>query len=102
MGYRVVTFTATDGAGRAIYHTNVMMAVGTSAAVVCLECIRDAEDRDALREWLQSTGHEVIEITLVQVGCMAGNMLEAGPARCRPPRHHTRFEPSFLELNGVL
>jgi hypothetical protein len=31
MGYRVVTFTATDGAGRAIYHTNVMMAVGTSA-----------------------------------------------------------------------
>jgi hypothetical protein len=45
---------------------------------------------------------EVIEITLVQVGCMAGNMLEVGPARCRPPRHQTSCEPSFLELNAVL
>ena len=31
--------TARDGEGRAIYHTNVMMAVGTSAAVVCVEAV---------------------------------------------------------------
>ena len=27
---------------------------------------------------------------------------EAGPARCRSPRHPTHFEPSLPETNGIL
>ena len=35
----MLAFHATDSAGRSIYHTNVMMAVGTTVAVVCLESV---------------------------------------------------------------
>ena len=76
MGYDIVASTASDGEGRPIYHTNVMMAVGTTAAVVCLEAIKDTSEREALVQSLTSTGHEVIEITLRQVNLMAGNVLE--------------------------
>jgi len=76
MGYRVVAFTARDGEGRPIYHTNVMMAVGTSAAVVCLEAVIDRAERHNLFSSLHATGHEVIDISLAQVCEMAGNVLE--------------------------
>ena len=84
MGYRVVTFTARDGEGRPIYHTNVMMAVGTSAAVVCLEAVSVPAEREALEKALTSTGHEVVAITLAQVGEMAGNALEVMDSRDLP------------------
>ena len=70
IGYRVVTFTARDAEGRPIYHTNVMMSVGTSAAVVCVESVTDHAEREALLRSLASTGHEVIPISLAQVGCV--------------------------------
>lgn len=41
MGYRMVMFHATDVNGRPIYHTNVLMAVGTTVAVLCTESIED-------------------------------------------------------------
>ena len=75
-GYMAVTFTATDNDGVPIYHTNVMMGVGTGYAVVCLESIRDAGERDHVATQLKDTGHEVIEITFDQVECFAGNVLE--------------------------
>lgn len=41
MGYKMVLFHATDVNGRPIYHTNVLMAVGTTVAVLCTEAIDD-------------------------------------------------------------
>ena len=35
LDYELVTFEALDGAGRGVYHTNVMMALGAQFAVVC-------------------------------------------------------------------
>jgi hypothetical protein len=75
MGYRAVAFEAVDAAGRAIYHTNVMMSVGHGFAVLCAEAIRDAAEREAVRAALAASGHEVVEITLAQMGAFAGNML---------------------------
>jgi hypothetical protein len=76
MGYRATTFHATDAAGRPVYHTNVMMSVGLRFAVVCLESVRDAAERDALRLRLERHGREVIGIDEGQMAAFAGNILQ--------------------------
>ena len=43
-----MTFHSTDAAGLPVYHTNVMMAVGTDVAVVCLESVADPAERQRL------------------------------------------------------
>lgn len=49
MGYNeVVHFKATDVNGHPIYHTNVVMAVGTDIAVVCAEAVEDEKQRKNL------------------------------------------------------
>lgn len=69
-------FHAVDAQGVEIYHTNVMMAIGTRFAVVCLEAIHDSEEREALVQRLSETGHEVVPITYAQMNQFAGNMLQ--------------------------
>lgn len=53
----LVTFQARDKQGSSVYHTNVVMAVGTDVAVVCLESVDDESDRRRLRDSL-SVHHE--------------------------------------------
>jgi hypothetical protein len=49
MGYRdLVTFRSFDARGKPVYHTNVMMAVGTDVAVVCADSVTDAKERQHL------------------------------------------------------
>ncbi len=74
--YRPFVFLAVDRDGQPIYHTNVMMTLGTGFAVVCLESIPDVERRRALADSLQRSGHEVIDIDFGQLEQFAGNMLE--------------------------
>ncbi|MGC3982830.1 MAG: arginine deiminase-related protein [Steroidobacteraceae bacterium] len=74
LDYELVTFDAAD-AGVPIYHTNVLMCVGTRFAVLCSEVIA-AHERAAVLHALRSSGHEVIEISAVQMRAFAGNMLE--------------------------
>ncbi|MEM6513235.1 MAG: arginine deiminase-related protein [Pseudomonadota bacterium] len=75
-GYALVVFDAVDQRGQAIYHTNVMMNIGESFAVVCLESIPSRNERDAVVRSLGRTGHEIIDISQQQLLSMAGNMLE--------------------------
>lgn len=74
----VMTFTAfqhpKDEAP--IYHTNVMMAIGTDWAILCAECITDEEERSEVVKSLEQSGHEIIHISADQVGGFAGNVLE--------------------------
>lgn len=77
--YRPVVFDATDRAGVPIYHTNVMMAVGTQVAIVALETIRDTAQRTRLVHELEQSGREVLAITEEQMGEFAGNALEVWP-----------------------
>jgi hypothetical protein len=76
MGYEMVLFDAVDAQGRAIYHTNVMMCVGSRLAVVCADAIPDKRAREAVMGRLCETGHELVVISLEQMGAFAGNMLE--------------------------
>ena len=76
LGYRAVWFDATDSAGTPIYHTNVMMAVGRTLAVVCLEALEDSTQRIRLQGFLRETGKVVLPITRAQMTAFAGNMIE--------------------------
>jgi hypothetical protein len=75
LGYRPISFHAADANGRAIYHTNVMMTIGPGFAVICLESIRDQSEQTWVIETLRAGGLDVIEISLAQMNCFAGNML---------------------------
>ncbi|OOQ60948.1 amidinotransferase [Mucilaginibacter pedocola] len=80
-GYKAVTFDAFDEKGKAIYHTNVLMCVGSKFAVICLDSITDLYQKLAVIQSLKSTGKEVIEITFEQMNQFAGNMLEVKNAQ---------------------
>jgi hypothetical protein len=75
MGYELVIFRATDAAGRSIYHTNVVMSVGSEWAVVCAEAI-DPLDRSEVLATLAESGHETIDISREQMEAFCGNVLE--------------------------
>lgn len=75
-GYRAITFYAKDENGIEVYHTNVIMHLSETYAVICLEAIADEIERIAVSQLLISTGHEIIPITLQQVHAYAGNMLQ--------------------------
>lgn len=75
-GYSSVTFTATDSKGIDIYHTNVMMCVGNTYAVICLASIRNEEERKKVIASLQNSNKEVIDISADQLDHFAGNMLQ--------------------------
>ena len=74
-GYEIVNFSALDGNGVPIYHTNVLMCVGDVFAVVCLEAIQNPDERLMVRSVLEETGKYIVEITLDQMNNFAGNML---------------------------
>ena len=74
--YNAIAFSASDRDGRPVYHTNVMMCVGDRFAVACTDAIRDETERIAVTQLLQSTGHELIRISLDQMHAFAGNMLQ--------------------------
>jgi len=76
LGYTPVAFNATDSNGKAIYHTNVMMCVGSKFAVICLDSIGDEQEKQAVITSLESTGKQIIAITHEQMNHFAGNMLE--------------------------
>ena len=76
MDFKPVTFTATDPGGQPIYHTNVMMALGTAAVIICLDCIADPGERAAVTDALLLGGREIVAINQEQVTRFAGNALE--------------------------
>ncbi|EQD71938.1 Amidinotransferase family protein [mine drainage metagenome] len=76
MGYRVEIFETGDASEIPVYHTNVLMAIGTRWAVIGTGLIRDPSDRRRIPTLLRDTGHEVLELTPGQVADFAGNILE--------------------------
>jgi len=75
-GYRTVTFHAADAAGTAVYHTNVLMCIAETFAIVCLASITDPDQRLMVRQELEGLNKRIIDISLDQMACFAGNMLQ--------------------------
>ena len=80
-GYTKVLFDPVDRAGDPIYHTNVMMAVGNTFVVICMDSIKSEEQRNNLISHFGKTDKEVIDISLDQMEEFAGNMLQVKNSR---------------------
>ena len=77
--YFPVLFTANqtvDGQRLPIYHTNVMMCLAETFAVICLDTIDDKKERKQVIQHLKNTNKEIIDITEAQMHQFAGNMLQ--------------------------
>lgn len=75
-GYEAVTFTSLGSNGQPIYHTNVMMCIGTSFAMIGLDIIPNKAERRQVRARLEKTGKEIVELSSDQIANFAGNAIE--------------------------
>ncbi len=69
-------FQTVNGERKHIYHTNVMMCIGDTFAVICADTIDDKKERKMVLDSLRGDEKEIILITEEQVNNFAGNMLE--------------------------
>ena len=69
-------YQTVDGQRKLIYHTNVMMCIGDTFAVICADCIDDKSERKQVLQSLKEDKKEIILITEEQVNNFAGNMLQ--------------------------
>jgi len=74
--YESVTFTSIGSDGQPIYHTNVMMCIGTAFALVGLETIRNKAERQQVRARLERSDKDIVELSLDQIANFAGNAIE--------------------------
>lgn len=74
--YQAIVFLALDKHGFPVYHTNVVMSLGDSFAVLCEEAIEEEWELIAVRQLLESTGKTIIPITKDQMHAFAGNILQ--------------------------
>ncbi|HMV09955.1 MAG TPA: arginine deiminase-related protein [Cyclobacteriaceae bacterium] len=76
LAFKPIVFDAVDEQGQAIYHTNVLMCIGTGFVVLCLDAIQNDDDQERLLDSFASTHHKVIAISFAQMKQFAGNMFE--------------------------
>lgn len=69
-------YQTVEGERLAIYHTNVMMSVAETFAILCADSIDDKQERKLVINNLKEDGKELILITEEQVNRFAGNMLQ--------------------------
>ncbi|MEO6969536.1 MAG: arginine deiminase-related protein [Chthoniobacterales bacterium] len=74
--YESFTFESIGDDSRPVYHTNVMLCVGSQFALVGLDLVADPVKREALRARLESTGKTIIALDRNQIANFAGNALE--------------------------
>jgi hypothetical protein len=74
--YESVTFTSIGSDGQPIYHTNVMMCIGTAFALVGLETIRNKAERQQVRARLEQSAKDIVELSPDQIANFAGNAIE--------------------------
>ena len=74
--FEPILFESVGDDGRPIYHTNVMMCVGSEFALVGLDLIADPGQRKTICRRLEASGKKVIELDRAQIANFAGNALE--------------------------
>jgi hypothetical protein len=102
MGYQACLFTALDGSGREIYHTNVLMSVGPTLAIVALDLLPDQAERQRVHASLTASGRTLLEVSATQIEAFAGNALflqgARGPAVALSRRAFESLDPAQRTL----
>lgn len=75
LGYEPFVFAASDAAGMPVYHTNVVLSIGSAVTIVAAENVA-AADRERLLEHLSRSGRLVVPIDREQTLGFAANVLE--------------------------
>jgi hypothetical protein len=76
LGYKPVTFHASQANGDTIMHTDMILSIGDRFAIFCGDSIADAGERKRVLDSLKSTGREIIAIDLKQLEQFTGNVLQ--------------------------
>lgn len=74
--FEPIPFDTADENKNAIYHTNVMMSIGTEYVLICLDMIANDARRREIKARLEESGREVIDLSFEQIDNFAGNALE--------------------------
>jgi hypothetical protein len=91
--WTIVSFHAQDAKGRPIYHTNVILSVGMSVAVCCLEAIVNEEERQRLVDSMQ-THQQLVSISFRQMEQFCANILQVMPSRYSSSEKHEKERES--------
>lgn len=83
LGYSTLLFDARDPGGRPIYHTNVLLSLGTRFAVLCVEAVAP-DDRATLIEDIEASGRTIVELTFAQLRRFGCNLLELRNGKGQP------------------
>ncbi len=78
-GYLPIIFQAFqnhDGKKNEIYHTNVMMSIADTFAMVCLDSIPSKSEKKIVISHLKDSGKEIISINKNQINHFAGNVIQ--------------------------
>jgi len=76
MNYEAELFDTVDSNGAPIYHTNVVLSIGTEFVTAGLESIPDPAERARVGARLTGSGREVVALDPGQIAEFAGNGLE--------------------------
>ena len=104
MDYKPITFTARDADGKPIYHTNVMLAIGSVTAVCCFDSLTDPAEKATVTQELASAGKRLVGISMDQMNRFGGNMLElstaTGPLWVMSSAAYGSLDPAQREAIG--
>lgn len=81
--FEPMVFPAADSAGVPIYHTNVLICIGTDFAMIGAGMITDPARRDEILTRLRQSGRDLVELTEDQIAAFAGNAIELQGAERR-------------------
>lgn len=84
LDYSTFVFEARDRSGQPIYHTNVLMTLGTKFAILCGEAVSEAQ-RDVLIGEIEANGRSLIDVSYAQLGEFVCNAIEVRSARTGDP-----------------
>ncbi len=74
--FEPMAFDAIDVSGQRVYHTNVVMWIGTDIAMAGFELMTDAKRRTEIADRLAASGRQVLALTPEQINEFAGNAME--------------------------
>lgn len=100
--FSTLLFEANDRAGRPIYHTNVVLSLGTSFAVLCTSAVAP-EFREVLIDEIETTGRTLIDVAYDQMRGFGCNVIElkgrgGGPVVALSSAARRSFTPDQLKL----
>ena len=74
--YEPIIFSAKDENGVTVYHTNILMCIGTEISLIGLDMITNESKRQEVLDRLKHSGRKVISLSNDQIIRFAGNAIE--------------------------